>query len=203
MLGMSGQSQPPGGGSTVYTVPVGGGTPKRITTLSPSYLHGWSPDGKTLVFTGGRNGDYDIYRIPADGRGPEVNLTNVKGLDDGPEYSPDGKYIYFNSSRTGTMQVWRMKPDGRDPEQLTNDEYNNWFPHVSPDGRSIVMISFTKEVSPTDHPYYKRVLIRLMAAGGGVPKVIAYVYGGQGTINVPSWSPDSRMVAFVSNTDKY
>jgi Tol biopolymer transport system component len=203
MLGISDQSQASGGRSTIYTVPVTGGTPKRITTLSPSYLHSWSPDGKSLIFTGGRNNEYDIYRIPADGSGPEVNLTNSPGLDDGPEFTRDGRYIYFNSARAGTMQVWRMKPDGTGPEQVTNDEYNNWFPHISPDGKSIVIISFPKEVSPTDHPYYKRVYLRLMPIEGGTPRVIAYVYGGQGTINVPSWSPDSRMIAFVSNTDRY
>jgi dipeptidyl aminopeptidase/acylaminoacyl peptidase len=202
MIGLSDQSQASGGRSTIYTVPIGGGTPKRITTLSPSYLHGWSPDGKDLVFTGGRNNEYDIYRIPADGSGPEVNLTNAAGLDDGPEYTPDGRYIYFNSARTGTMQVWRMKPDGRDQEQVTNDEYNNWFPHISPDGQWIAIISFTKDVPATDHPYYKRVYLRLMPITGGAPRVIAYVYGGQGTMNVPSWSPDSRMLAFVSNTDQ-
>jgi TolB protein len=203
MLGISDQSQASGGRSTIYTVPVGGGTPKRITTLSPSYLHGWSPDGKDLIFTGGRNNEYDIYRIPADGSGPEVNLTNFKGLDDGPEFTPDGRHIYFNSVRSGTMQIWRMKADGKEPEQVTSDEYNNWFPHISPDGQSIAMISFPKEVTPTDHPYYKRVYLRLMPIAGGAPRVIAYVYGGQGTINVPSWSPDSRMIAFVSNTDVY
>lgn len=203
MLGISDQSQASGGRSTVYTVPAGGGVPKRITTLSPSYMHSWSPDGKDLIFTGGRNNEYDIYRIPADGSGPEVNLTNVKGLDDGPEFTPDGKYIYFNSVRSGTMQVWRMKPDGKDPEQITRDEYNNWFPHISPDGRWIAIISFSKEVDPTDHPYYKRVYLRLMPIAGGTPKVIAYVYGGQGTINVPSWSPDSTKLAFVSNTDAF
>ena len=152
MIGLSDQGQASGGRSTVYTVPIGGGTPKRITTQSPSYLHSWSPDGKDLIFTGGRNNEFDIYRIPADGSGPEVNLTNTTGLDDGPEYTRDGKYIYFNSARTGTMQVWRMKPDGKDQEQVTSDEYNNWFPHISPDGKWIAIISFTKDVPATDHP---------------------------------------------------
>ncbi len=202
-LAISDQSQASGGRSTIYTVPVGGGVPKRVTPLSPSYMHGWSPDGKDLIFTGGRNNEFDIYRIPADGSGPEVNLTNSPGLDDGPEFTPNGRYIYFNSARSGTMQIWRMKPDGKDPEQITNDAYNNWFPHISPDGRSIVMISFGRDVAPTDHPYYKQVYLRLMPVAGGAPKVIAYVYGGQGTINVPSWSPDSRTVAFVSNTGTY
>jgi len=200
MLGISDQSA---GQSAVHTVPVGGGTPKRITPLTPSYLHGWSPDGKSLVYTGGRGGEFDIFSIRADGSGSELNLTKNKGLDDGPEFTPDGKYIYFNSVRTGTMQIWRMMPDGSAPEQVTNDDFNNWFPHISPDGQWIAFISFPKDVDPTDHPYYKRVSLRLMPIGGGAPKVIAYVYGGQGTINVPSWSPDSRRLAFVSNTDVY
>jgi len=64
-----------------------------------------------------------------------------------------------------------------------------------------VYLSFSKEIDPATHPFYQKVYIRLMAAGGSVPKTIAYVYGGQGTINVPSWSPDSKKIAFVSNTD--
>jgi TolB protein len=200
MLGISDQSA---GQSAVYTVPVAGGAPKRITSNTPSYLHSWSPDGKSLIYTGGRGGEFDIYSIPADGSGPEVKLTDFKGLDDGPEFTPDGKYIYFNSTRTGKMQIWRMKPDGKDPEQITNDGLNNWFPHISPDGQWIAFISFPAAVDPADHPYYKRVYLRLMPIGGGDPKVIAYVYGGQGTMNVPSWSPDSKKLAFVSNTDAY
>jgi TolB protein len=198
-LGISDQSAA-GGQSTIYTLPAAGGTPRRITPLTPSYLHGWSPDGQHLVYTGGRNDEYDIYRIAADGRSPEVRLTDVKGLDDGPEYSPDGRFIYFNSVRSGRMQIWRMKPDGSSPEQVTNDEWNNWFPHLSPDGRRIAFLSFGPEVDPSDHPYYKQVTIRVMAATGGPARVVAYVYGGQGTINVPSWSPDGTKLAFVANS---
>ena len=186
--------------SNVFTLPAQGGTPKRITTTGPSYLHGWSPDGKFLIYTGQRNGEFDVYKIPSAG-GAETNLTRTPGLDDGPEYTPDGKYIYFNSTRTGLMQLWRMRPDGSRPEQVTNDEYNNWFPHISPDGKWIVFLSFPKDVKAEDHPFYKHVYIRAMPAAGGPPRVVAYLYGGQGTINVPSWSPDSKRVAFVSNTD--
>lgn len=198
-LGISDQSAP-GGQSAIYVLPAAGGTPRRVTPLAPSYLHGWSPDGKHVVYTGGRNDEYDIYRIAVDGNEPEVRLTDVKGLDDGPEYSPDGRYVYFNSVRSGRMQLWRMKPDGSSPEQVTNDEWNNWFPHLSPDGKRIAFLSFGPDVDPADHPYYKQVTIRVMAVEGGPARVVAYVYGGQGTINVPSWSPDGTKLAFVSNT---
>jgi len=197
MLGVSDQTGH--GGSQVFTLPSIGGNPKQITELAPSYLHGWSPDGKWLVFTGGRNGKFDIYKIPSQG-GSEIRLTDATGLNDGPEFSPDAQYIYFNSSRTGKMQLWRMKPDGTGQEQVTNDEFNNWFPHISPDGKWIVFVSFGNDVKPDDHPYYKHIYLRLMPVGGGNSKVIAYVYGGQGTMNVPSWSPDSKQIVFVSNT---
>lgn len=189
------------GASVGFTVPIGGGEAKQITPTGPSYMHGWSPDGKYIVFCGDRNDNFDVYRIPSGG-GPEVRLTNAKGLDDGPEYSPDGKYIYFNSVRSGLMQVWRMKADGSEQTQLTNDDFNNWFPHISPDGKWIVYITFLKdEVSPGDHPFYKHVYLRVMPVGGGPSKVVAYLYGGQGTINTPSWAPDSKHLAFVSNSN--
>ncbi len=188
------------GGSIVWTVPVTGGTPKQITPIGPSYAHGWSPDAQNIVFTGQRNKEFDIYKVPSKG-GKEVRLTTAPGLDDGPEYTPDGKYIYFNSVRSGLMQVWRMKADGSEQEQITNDSLDNWFPHISPDGKSIVFISFLpSEVRPDDHPFYKHVYLRIMPFEGGKPKVIAYLYGGQGTINTPSWSPDSKRVAFISNS---
>ncbi len=200
MLGISSTSAEDGNVSMIYTMPLKGGKPTKITRKGPSYLHGWSPDKKFLVFAGRRNDEFDVYKIPSNG-GEEIQLTTTKGVDDGPEYTPDGKYIYFNSFRTGLMQIWRMKPDGSEQTQITNDEFNNWFPHISPDGKWIVIISFPKDIEPGAHPFYKHVYLRLLPIGGGKPKVIAYLYGGQGTINVPSWSPDSKKIAFVSNTE--
>lgn len=200
MLAISHHSKDDNNSSIIYTLPIGGGEPKRVTAKGPSYLHGWSPDGKYLTYTAQRNNDYNIYIIPSSG-GEEIQLTTAPGLDDGPEYSPDGKYIYFNSVRSGTMQLWRMKPDGSEQQQLTNDELNNWFPHISPDGKWIVYLTFGKDVSPSDHPFYKHVYLRLMPTSGGASRVVAYLYGGQGTINTPSWSPDSKKVAFISNSN--
>jgi len=181
--------------SLVYIVPIGGGAPRRITQRSPSYWHGWSPDGKTLAFVGERNGNFDIYTIPAAG-GEETRLTTAEGLDDGPEYSPDGKYIYFNSERTGIMQIWRMRPDGSQQEQVFSDDFNNWFPHVSPDERWMVFLSYDQSVK--GHPENQDVALRLMSLGDKKITVLARLFGGQGTINVPSWSPDSSRLAFVS-----
>jgi TolB protein len=191
-----------GNRSTIYILPTtGSDKPEQITadSLAPSYLHGWSTDNKRLVFTGLRNKQWDIWAVDIASK-KETALTDNTTLDDGAEYSPDGKWIYFNSVRTGTMKIWRMKADGSNPEQVTFDESNDWFPHFSPDGKWIVYLSFPKEIDPTSHPFYQKVYLRLMPANGGVPKNIAYVFGGQGTINVPSWSPDSKKIAFISNT---
>ncbi|HKB98689.1 MAG TPA: hypothetical protein VKD23_07885, partial [Terriglobales bacterium] len=184
----------------VYIVPIAGGVPRRITQKSPSYWHGWSPDGKTLAFVGERNDEFDIYTIPVTG-GEETRLTTAKGLDDGPEYSPDGKYIYFNSERTGHMQIWRMRADGSEQQQVTIDDWNNWFPHISPDGAWMVFLSYEPDVK--GHPENKNVMLRITSLNGGKVSdtkisVLARLFGGQGTINVPSWSPDSKEVAFVS-----
>ncbi|HEY1381380.1 MAG TPA: hypothetical protein VGF55_31555, partial [Gemmataceae bacterium] len=184
-LVISDQSRPPGK-SLIYTLPVGGGSPTLVTPTGPSYWHGWSPDGKTLAYCAERNGEFDVYTIPAAG-GPETRLTTAKGLDDGPEYSPDGKSIYFNSDRTGRMQIWRMRADGSRQEQVTSDGFNDWFPHPSPDGRSLVFVSYDKDV--TGHPADKDVTLRRLTLAGGKIDVLGRFLGGQGTANVPCWSP--------------
>lgn len=185
--------------SLIYVLPATGGEPRQVTALGPSYWHGWSPDGKTLVYCAQRQDEYDVYAIAADAEKSrdERRFTTAPGLDDGPDFSPDGRTIYFNSVRTGHMRIWRMGPDGSNQRQLTFDEaYGDWFPHPSPDGKWLVFLSFDSSVE--GHPPNKEVALRLMPVTGGEPRVLARLFGGQGTINVPSWSPDSKAVAFVS-----
>ena len=187
------------GRSRIYTLPISGGNPQLVTPMAPSYLHGWSPDGKQLAYCAERKGNYDVYVIPADG-GEEQRLTTAEGLDDGPEYAPDGKHIWFNSVRSGLMQVWRMKADGSEQTQMTFDETRNaWFPHVSPDGKQVVFITYYKgDLEPGQHLANKNVELRIMPAEGGESRLLVKLFGGQGTINVNSWAPDSRRFAFVS-----
>jgi hypothetical protein len=180
--------------SLIYTLPAAGGTPKLVTQAGPSYWHGWSPDGKTLAFCGERDGRFNVYTIPAAG-GEETRLTD-RGFNDGPEFSPDGKSIYFNSDRSGRMQIWRMKAVGGEPEQVTSDDFNNWFPHLSPDGRLMTFLSYDADVS--GHPENKDVTLRMMALGDQKIQVLGRFFGGQGTINVPCWSPDGRGIAFMT-----
>ena len=184
--------------SRIYILPLAGGKPTLVTDMGPSYLHGWSPDGKRLAYCAERGGQYDIYTISVDG-GAETQLTDEPGLDDGPEYSPDGKYIWFNSTRTGLMQIWRMETDGSNPAHMVKEDANCWFPHVSPDGNLVAYIAYDKnDVEAGNHPPNKNVELRFVPAEGGASKTIVKLFGGQGTMNVNSWSPDNRTLAFVS-----
>ena len=184
--------------SRIYVLPMVGGMPSLITPIAPSYLHGWSTDGKTLAYCAERNDQYDVYTIPVEG-GVETQLTNIAGLDDGPEYSPCGRFIWFKSTRSGLMQAWRMEADGSNPTQMTFDEANTWFPHISPDGRTVACIAYAKgDVEPGNHPPNKHVEIRLFDAAGGAARTLVKLFGGQGTLNVNSWAPDSKALAFVS-----
>lgn len=198
-IAVSDQSEPDGL-SRIWLVPSAGGAPRLVTREGPSYWHSWSPDGKTLAYVAARGGSkvLDIYSAPVEG-GPERRLTATPALDDGPDYSPDGRLIYFNSARSGNMKIWRMDADGARPEQLSFEpDTRDWFPHPSPDGKWIVFVSFGSDVEVGEHPANKTVTLRLLPTSGGSPRVLATLFGGQGTINVPSWAADSRRFAFVS-----
>jgi Tol biopolymer transport system component len=188
----------------MYILPAGGGAPKQITSATPSYYHGWSPDGKTLVYCASREKNFDIYAISVEG-GEERRLTSHPGYDDGPDYSPDGRWIYFNSDRSGSWDIWRIPATGAGAgdakaDRITSDDQEDWFPHPSPDGKWMVLVSFNKGTK--GHPANQQVRLRLMPVRNGKPdpsriRVLKDLFGGQGTINVNSWAPDSKRFAYV------
>lgn len=197
----------------IYVLPAGGGEPRRVTPETPSYFHGWSPNGKTLAYCAKRGDVFNLYAIAADGESAEVRLTFGGGYDDGPDYSPDGKWIYFNSNRTGEWCLWRIPASGSggpgDPlaQQITSGaDGGDWFPHPSPDGRWIVFVTFP--LGTIGHPPGKDITLRRIPmpddsdpAGQFVQiETLSSFFGGQGTLNVNSWSPDSRQFAYVRYT---
>lgn len=192
----SGKTEVEGWSSFIFKVPAEGGTPTQITPLSPSYWHGVSPDGEYVVYCAPRDDNYDVYKIHVNG-GEEIRLTDMDGLDDGPEYSPDGKYIYFNSYRSGMMQIWRMKADGSEPEQMTFDQHSNWFAHIAPNNKVATIITYLEDQEQA-HPFGRQVKLRLLdLETKAVTDLTEAFYGGQGTINVPSWNPKGTHFAYV------
>jgi Tol biopolymer transport system component len=191
--------------SQVYVASADGSNVKLLTPAAPSYFHGWSPDGRWLAFVGQRNGKFELYRVPVTG-GAEERLTSRGAYDDGPDYSRDGKWIYFNSDRSGGWDIWRMPAGGAgqndaQAEQITKDDLQDWFPHPSPDGKQLLLFSFPKGTEG-HNGRMEGVQLRIMPMPGNKPKVgaiqsLTTFFGGQGTINVNSWSPDSRQFAFV------
>ena len=191
-------------GSCIYTLPITGSEPVRVTENVPSYWHGWSPDGQTLTYTARRGETFQIYICPVGGGG-ETQLTFDFVHCDGPDYTPDGEWIWFNGERQeGDVQLWRVRPNGRDLQQMTNDERVNWFPHPSPDGKHVVYLAY--EPGTWGHPANRQVELRLMSANvddgaAQAPRILNSFVGGQGTINVPSWAPDSHRFAYVHYED--
>ena len=182
------------GSSIIYTVPYSGGRPSQVTDASPSWWHGVSPDGKTLAYTARRNGVFDIYSCPFEG-GVEKKLTDDFDHTDGPDYTVDGEWIWFNGSKSGSMDLWRMRPDGTDLERMTSGPSVDWFPHPSPDGKTVLYLAY--EAGTEGHPRNHNVELRLLHLKDGSDTILSEIFGGQGTINVPCWEPNGSRFAFV------
>lgn len=183
-------------GSEIYRVPVAGGVPVKVSPESPSWWHGISPDGKTLAYVAARGGSriVDVYTMPAAG-GAETRLTRGEGHCDGPDFSPDGSRIYYNCDRDGHAQIWVMAADGTGQRKLFADDGVDWFPHVSPDGRHLLYLAYPP--GTLGHPPDLPVALVLADPEGGNRRRVLEFNGGQGTINVPCWAPDSSAFAFV------
>ncbi|WP_432254777.1 TolB family protein [Limimaricola sp. AA108-03] len=192
LLAISDQTET--GDSAIYLLPIEGGTPRRITARTPSYWHGWSPDGSTLAYTAQRGSGYQIHTCSVED-GAETAVTAGFDHCDGPDYTPDGEWIWFNGERDGAVQLWRVRPDGGSLERMTDEETVNWFPHPSPDGRHVLYLAYAPGTE--GHPAERHVALRLMPAQGGLSRKLLDLFGGQGTINVPCWAPDSKRFAFV------
>jgi len=201
-------SSPASRQSQIYVARADGSQHRLVVSDAPSYFHGWSPDGKFLSFVARRDGkQYDLYRVPAVG-GQEERLTFDPAYDDGPDYSPDGKWIYFNSNRGSGWNIWRMPSNGAGPrdqraQRVTNDDLEDWFPHPSPDGKSLLFLSFPHGTEGHDERGL-RVQLRMIPMPGDVvrdvqPRLVVEFTGGQGSINVNSWAPDSRRFAYVTH----
>ena len=185
-------NQDPDGQSRIYIVPATGGTPRRVTSNGSTYFHGWSPDDKTISFTGQRGDNFQAYTVPAAG-GAETLLAQKSDV---AEFSSDGQWIYFQSDRTGHMQIWRMHRDTSAQEQLLVSDTSDWFPHISPDGKMVAFLAY--KPGTQGHPANEDVEIRVLSLADKKVRTLAKLLGGRGTMNVPSWSPDSTMLAFTS-----
>ncbi len=185
------------GKSTIYLIPSAGGTATRITALIPSWWHGWSPDGARLAYTCVRDDLFGIATCALDGSDERIVISGP-GHYDGPDYTPDGAWIWFNATRDGTMQLWRVRPDGTEAERMTDAPRDAWFPHPSPDGRHVLYLAYDKDTA--GHPRDRNVTLRLIDLQDGSDREILALFGGQGTINVPCWSPDGRKFAFMRYT---
>lgn len=190
----------------IYGTALDGGQAERITEDDGffHFLHGVSPDGQELAYAGIQTGDFTqpgrLMTIPADG-GATASVDVGSGHCDGPEYSPDGKWLYLNTesftSLPGHAQLARVQVDGSGFERLLESETVDWFPHVSPDGRFASYLQFPRgtEGHPADLP----VAVVLVSTGDWATPLHTWpLFGGQGTLNVTSWSPDSERFAFVA-----
>lgn len=185
-----------GNGAEMFIMPASGGEPVLISPQPPSWFHGWSHDGKRITYVAVRDASriIDVYVMELESR-EETRLTHAEGMCDGPDFSADGRQIYYNCDRDGHAQIWVMDVDGANQRKLFADDHVNWFAHPSPDGQTVVYLAYPP--GTLGHPANLPVALCLMDPDGRNRRRVVEFTGGQGTLNVNSWAPDSSAFAFV------
>jgi Tol biopolymer transport system component len=181
-----------GQGSGIYLLAADG--PRELLAARPSWWHA-AREGQ-IAYACARDSDRVVRIATLDlDSGAERVLTLAQAHHDGPDFSACGNFIWFNSDETGHAQIWRMHRDGSEAAPVFRDENVNWFPHPSPCGRHVLYLAYPP--GTLEHPRDRQVSIWLMDPDGGNRRKLFDLFGGQGTMNVPCWSPDGRAFAFM------
>ena len=157
------------------SIPIGAGIPgeaprwltRGISTDRQPVI---SPDGKWVVFSSGRAGNVDIWKI-AVATGEERRMTETAGSSWDPTFTPDGAAIYFSSNRTGSFEIWRADADGSHPVQITHEKRDSENPEASPDGRWVYFIGLAAKQAGTWRVHPDGTGIEFVADSTGVPEI--------------------------------
>jgi len=183
-------------GSRVETVNIE--TQKRtIVHTSDHELNApfFSQDGTLIYFLDHQK----TFCIPLDKNvSKPIFTSNANGI--GKKNKLHG-FIYFSQGKTSTNQIWRKKSNGTKSTQMTFDLEHSRFPHISPDGKWVAFLSFPHDSNPNEAVRFQRVSLNIMPSKGGAPKTIAHFYGGKGSFENYTWSPDSKSLVFVSTLE--
>ena len=187
----------------IYRGALAGGGVERLTPDDGfwHFLHGVSPDGKRLAYVQIRDFSEPGRLAVLEPPGSPVVVDTGRGHIDGPEWSPDGQWIYFNTEgftdTPGHAQLARIPDSGGRAQRLVDSPTVDWFPHLSPDSRHAAYLAFP--AGTLGHPADLDVEVRVVETADWSTVVRRYpLFGGQGTINVNSWAPDSTRFAFVA-----
>jgi TolB protein len=176
--------------SDIWIVSADGTGSKQLT--ADAYTEGLgcvSPDGRYVVFSSNRSGNFNLWRMELNGNNP-TQLTEGTAIDSQPTCSPDGQWVLFRSLRHGKATVWKVPMAGGKPEQLT-DRSSSWAA-ISPDGKLVALRFFDEQVKANK-------LAVLPFAGGEPIKIldISFSFRDVGL----GWSSDSSSIIYADARD--